>query len=334
MKIKKLLSIILAAILMFTLMPAVAQAAAAPKVKITWNANGGKIGTAKTKTISYTKGKKIAKLQAAKQTGYTLKGWYTKKSGGTKVTKSTKTTKKTTYYAQWTAKQYTLTFDTNGGSVGTKSKKVAYKKGYGALPTPKRDGYTFDGWYTAANGGTKVSAATKMAAKNVTVYAQWRRALNSEEKKLVGTWGNYFDGNTVYKFYNNGTYIMYAHFTSFSDMRARGFWSINNGMLTKTAQWSRQTNRDTAGYIEEWGYIWTPWGNWETSMKSIRFGIDEAGETSFPGRQYFDEDYDQEGFRMSINRYIKDRIGSSIPDIPAQNAARKTRRLTELWSET
>jgi len=76
MKIKKLLSIILAAILMFTLMPAVAQAAAAPKVKITWNANGGKIETAKTKTVSYTKGKKIAKLQTAKQTGYTLKGWY------------------------------------------------------------------------------------------------------------------------------------------------------------------------------------------------------------------------------------------------------------------
>ena len=92
---KRLFSLMMVTAIMFTFLSTTVQAAAAPKVKITWNANGGKIGTAKTKTISYTKGKKIAKLQAAKQTGYTLKGWYTKKSGGTKVKKSTKATKAT-----------------------------------------------------------------------------------------------------------------------------------------------------------------------------------------------------------------------------------------------
>jgi len=170
---KKLLSILLVTTLMLTLLPATAQAAAAPKVKITWNANGGKIGTAKTKTVSVKKGAKVGKRPTAKQTGYTLNGWYTKRSGGTKIKTTTKATKKATYYAQWTAKQYTLNFNANGGSVTPALRKVAYKKGYGTLPTPTRSGYTFDGWYTGASGGTKVSAVTKMAAKNVTVYAQY-----------------------------------------------------------------------------------------------------------------------------------------------------------------
>ena len=48
--------------------------------KITWNANGGKIASKKTITSGVVKGQKIAKLPPTpKRTGYTLKGWYTKK---------------------------------------------------------------------------------------------------------------------------------------------------------------------------------------------------------------------------------------------------------------
>ena len=82
--------------------------AAAKKVKVTFNANGGKIGTTKTKSVSVIKGKKIDKqLPAAskmKRTGYTFKGWYTKKFDGVKVNKKTKISKKKTYYAQWNRK--------------------------------------------------------------------------------------------------------------------------------------------------------------------------------------------------------------------------------------
>ena len=78
------------------------------KIKNTFNANGGKIGTAKTKAVSVTKGKKIGKqlpeASMMKRTGYTFKGWYTKKFGGVKVSKKTKISKKKTYYAQWNRK--------------------------------------------------------------------------------------------------------------------------------------------------------------------------------------------------------------------------------------
>ena len=43
------------------------------------------------------------------------------------------------------------------------------------LPMPTRTGYTFNGWYTAASGGTKIGAggAKYTPTKNITLYAQW-----------------------------------------------------------------------------------------------------------------------------------------------------------------
>jgi uncharacterized repeat protein (TIGR02543 family) len=73
------------------------------KLKLTWNANGGKIGTKKTKVTTIKKGSKISKLVAnPKRSKYKFKGWYTKKTGGKKITKNTKPTKSITYYAKWT----------------------------------------------------------------------------------------------------------------------------------------------------------------------------------------------------------------------------------------
>ena len=77
--------------------------------KITWNANGGKIGNKNTATTSVKKGSKINKLATTpKLSEYTFKGWYTKKNGGTKISKNTKPTKSVIYYAQWTKKSPSL----------------------------------------------------------------------------------------------------------------------------------------------------------------------------------------------------------------------------------
>ena len=68
----------------------------------------------------------------------------------------------------------TVTFNANGGSVSQASKTVTKTQTYGTLPTPTRDYYTFNGWYTAASGGTKVTSSTAVAsAGNHTLYAQW-----------------------------------------------------------------------------------------------------------------------------------------------------------------
>ena len=74
----------------------------------------------------------------------------------------------------YAATKVTVKFSANGGSVGTSSKQVSYPGTYGALPTPSRTGYSFAGWYTAANGGTKVTSTTKVIRGSVhTLYAHW-----------------------------------------------------------------------------------------------------------------------------------------------------------------
>jgi len=70
--------------------------------KVSWNGNGGKIGSKTTISTNIKKGAKIGKLPSMpKRSGYEFKGWYTKKTGGTKITKNTKVSKKITYYARW-----------------------------------------------------------------------------------------------------------------------------------------------------------------------------------------------------------------------------------------
>ena len=116
-----------------------------------------------------------------------------------------------------TGKSFTVTYNANGGNVSSSSKTVsqtftnwntaangsgtAYNAGttysanasvtlyaqyanpsIGSLPIPTRSGYAFDGWYTAANGGTKITDSTKVTA-NTTVYAHWTK--NAETKAVV-----------------------------------------------------------------------------------------------------------------------------------------------------
>ena len=65
-----------------------------------------------------------------------------------------------------------ITFDGNGGSPANSTMTTTGKK-LASLPTATRSGrYSFDGWYTEKNGGTKITRAT-VFDKNTTVYAHW-----------------------------------------------------------------------------------------------------------------------------------------------------------------
>ena len=65
-----------------------------------------------------------------------------------------------------------ITFDGNGGSPANSTMTTTGKK-LASLPTATRSGrYSFDGWYTEKNGGTKITTAT-VFDKNTTVYAHW-----------------------------------------------------------------------------------------------------------------------------------------------------------------
>ena len=146
---------------------------------VTFNPNGGTVSQTST-TVTYDSAYGTLPTPTKTVTGYTVtfKGWYTASSGGTKVTADTvvSTAGNHTLYAQWEQKAntYTVTFNPNGGSVSQTTKSVTYDAAYSTLPTPTRTGYTFNGWYTAASGGTKITETTKVTtASGHTLYAHW-----------------------------------------------------------------------------------------------------------------------------------------------------------------
>lgn len=158
----------------------------------TFNGNGGSTPSPSSITKEYNTA--LGTLPTCTRTGYTFLGWYTASSGGTKISTTTVVTKDITYYAQWSINSYTLTFNPNGGTVTPTSKDLEYNSAYGTLPTPTRASdaqytYTFAGWYTAATGGTQVTATTKMAAKDTIVYAHWTSNTRSYTVSYQTTYG-------------------------------------------------------------------------------------------------------------------------------------------------
>ena len=152
----------------------------------------------------------------ATDTYATMNGSGTGTIGSTTKTKSlTGLSAGTTYYVRITAYDvagnptqktatfttvaiYTLTFNANGGTVSEGSRRVTYGAVYGTLPTPSRSGYTFNGWFTAASGGSQVSSGTKMGASNVTIYAQWKA---NNMSLMDGAWtcsNNCLPGQSTY----------------------------------------------------------------------------------------------------------------------------------------
>jgi uncharacterized repeat protein (TIGR02543 family) len=75
------------------------------KVKVTFDANKGKVAKKAKYTVLKIKGDKLGKLKKPTRKGYKFKGWYTKKKGGKKISSSTKVPGASVkYYAQWKKK--------------------------------------------------------------------------------------------------------------------------------------------------------------------------------------------------------------------------------------
>lgn len=152
----------------------------------TFDANGGDSVDPAMITKNYQE--ELGTLPTASRTGYSFAGWFTAATGGDQITDKTKMpVNGATYYAHWTINQYTVKFDGNGGTDGTEIKKN-YDAEIGELPTSTRAGYTFDGWYTEATEGTKVTMSTKMPSKDTTYYAHW--TINQYTVKFDGNGGS------------------------------------------------------------------------------------------------------------------------------------------------
>jgi|GEM_PF-6197011 len=84
------------------------------------------------------------------------------------------TTSAVTLYAQWDD-AYTVTFEYHSGSGPITTKAVVKNQQIGALPTATKTGYTFNGWFTEATGGSIIETTT-VISDNIVVHAQWKAA--------------------------------------------------------------------------------------------------------------------------------------------------------------
>ncbi len=73
----------------------------------------------------------------------------------------------------FTAKDYTVTYESNGGST-VPSQTVKYNETANKPADPTKSGYTFAGWYTEEKLTNKYDFATPVTG-NITLYAKWTR---------------------------------------------------------------------------------------------------------------------------------------------------------------
>lgn len=131
--------------------------------------------TSDTQTVSYGTPWTVAAC-AFTRAGHTQTGWSTAPDGnGTLYTagSSVSAWEELTLYAVFTPDTRTLLFDPCGGSP-CEAKTVTYGLPLGTLPVPQRARFLFDGWYTAAEGGSELTDASIFtAAEDMTAYARW-----------------------------------------------------------------------------------------------------------------------------------------------------------------
>ena len=143
---------------------------------VTLNPNGGTGSMADVTTENGTL--TLPKCTFTRE-GYTFAGWATSASGevafADEEVVSNWDADITELFAKWTAKTITITWDANGGSVNPTTSTYTYNGTPVELPIPTRANYTFNGWFTAASGGTQVTevGTTNKPTEDVTYYAQW-----------------------------------------------------------------------------------------------------------------------------------------------------------------
>ena len=141
---------------------------------IKWDAgtNGGTIdGKASITTTGKPNTTATAPTSTPVKTGHAFKGWYTSASGGSLYNTVTITAAKT-FYAQFTANSYSVTWDLGDGN--TETTKQTYGEALVLPAEPTRKNAEFLGWFTSPTGGTQVDANTVYKTDgDSTYYAHW-----------------------------------------------------------------------------------------------------------------------------------------------------------------
>ncbi len=140
---------------------------------IAYNLDNGTNGS--SPATSYTVASPAIKLPIPVKTGCVFGGWFTNSglTGNADSLIPAGSTGNKEYWVKWLP-IYTVSFDAQGATNPAGLQVVPPKNTLDSLPTtPTKTGYTFAGWYTAANGGGTAFTATTVVTTNLLVYAKW-----------------------------------------------------------------------------------------------------------------------------------------------------------------
>lgn len=140
---------------------------------ITYVLNGGINDESNPST--YAKGASV-KLADATKEGYQFVGWFNAAVGGKQITTISKTsTGDIKLYAIFEAIPVVsnIVYELDGG-VNSENNPATYQEGVGlVLENATKDGYTFVGWYDAAEGGNKITEISTTTTGTITLYARF-----------------------------------------------------------------------------------------------------------------------------------------------------------------
>ncbi len=138
-------------------------------------------------------GNPYSPLPEATREHYAFDGWW---NSGLRITEETLVTTEATrtLYAHWSPTEQVVIFDGNGGNSTTGTAVYVIGETYQSLPKATREGYDFDGWFTEATGGERLSGASEVTATAYrTIYAHWTLV-----EQVVTFWMNGGLSNHVY----------------------------------------------------------------------------------------------------------------------------------------
>lgn len=238
---------------------------------VTWNVNEGDKLTGEGYTVEAFYGNPIIAPGDPNRRGYTFGGWYTDGSNFAENTKF-KTGDKmpegdVTYYAKWTAIQYSITYDLDGGTNAERN-PAQYNVESQTIPLldPTKTGYRFDGWYTDDTYSTKVTEIAAGSTDDVTLYAKWTinqytiTWVTNDGNDLTGEYTTTADYGTVIELPNtptkdqtvSTTYTFAGWYTDVACTQALAAGAIvpENGM-TLYAKWNETARKYTITWVSE-----------------------------------------------------------------------------------
>lgn len=149
--------------------------------------------------------------------------------------------------------KYNVFYHLDGGA-NNNANTATYTNGTGlTLADPTRTGYTFDGWYDAAEGGNKVTTISATKTGSMNLYARWTAATYTITYSLDGGTNN--DANAATYTYGvgltlanptrdgytfDGWYSAETYGTKVTEISA-----TQTGDLTLYARWTKETATGT-----------------------------------------------------------------------------------------